>query len=381
MKLSKVTRWIGACLIWLGATAASGQSFMLMNQIDPVGPNLRMTDRWGPAQIFPDYPAFSSTQIDDFVSGGGIVDQVEIAFYITAASLDFNNVQGWRVSMWTSPGDAANSGLNLDQNTVGTTLVPTSAVVVQEIFNTQAEGRTFRVTIPTALFLPPGVFWVGVAPILSFDPNGQTMGLSHSNPSQLGINPLNGLGVNPGEGFGAGRLITTNTNIAYSVRASGGSQLLEKVWPQDYFVRLGKRVGGDLQSLRGEDDDALRIARFVVPNLTSPGVVVDVVGQGVTPAYGRLELKTRSRMETTGGGFLQRLLLYDFRSGSFVFLKEMPLGTTYLSDSTEVSTDAMRFYSSDRRLMMRFAIYQTAPAVTPAWIVDLDNVFWELRSS
>ncbi|MCW5938708.1 MAG: PEP-CTERM sorting domain-containing protein [Fimbriimonadaceae bacterium] len=200
------------------AVAANAQ-YNSMNHIQPDGANLIGTPGFGVMQVFPDFPDFSGTVVDDFVSAG-IVNKVGVAFEIGNPSLNFANIQGWRVSYWNSAAGAAGSGADLTGNTVATELVATSRVTYTELFGTGAFGRAFKAEMDVTHNTGAGVKWIGMAPVLEFTNNGQTFILSATNPALLGNGTANNsVGVNPLDGFGLGASIPVNTNAAYAVNS------------------------------------------------------------------------------------------------------------------------------------------------------------------
>ncbi|MCW5940238.1 MAG: PEP-CTERM sorting domain-containing protein [Fimbriimonadaceae bacterium] len=207
-------------ILSFGVVAVANAQYNSMNHIQNEGAALFGTPGFGVMQVFPDFPEFSGTVVDDFVSAG-VVDRVGVAYEIGNPSLNFANIQGWRVSIWNTAAGAAGSGNSLSGGTVATTVVAHGAGTNTELFGTGAFGRAFKFEVGGLnLNTGAGVKWIGMAPILEFTNNGQTFILSNSAPALLGNGTANNsVGVNPGNGFGLGTSTPVNTNAAYAVNS------------------------------------------------------------------------------------------------------------------------------------------------------------------
>jgi hypothetical protein len=207
-------------LSFVAVAVAANAQYNSMNHIQQEGAALFGTPGFGVMQVFPDFPEFSGTVVDDFVSAG-IVDRVGVAFELSNPSMNFGNIQGWRVSFWNTSAGAAGSGNSLSGGTVATAVVAHGAGTTTELFGTGAFGRAFKWEAGgLSLNTGAGVKWIGMAPILEFTNNGQTFILSNSAPALLGNGTNNNsVGVNPGNGFGLGTSTPVNTNAAYAVNS------------------------------------------------------------------------------------------------------------------------------------------------------------------
>ena len=207
-------------LSFVAVAVAANAQYNSMNHIQNEGAALFGTPGFGVMQVFPDFPEFSGTVVDDFVSAG-VVDRVGVAYEIGNPSLNFANIQGWRVSIWNTAAGAAGSGNSLSGGAVATTVVAHGSGTNTELFGTGAFGRAFKFEVGGLnLNTGAGVKWIGMAPILEFTNNGQTFILSNSAPALLGNGTANdSVGVNPGNGFGLGTSTPVNTNAAYAVNS------------------------------------------------------------------------------------------------------------------------------------------------------------------
>jgi hypothetical protein len=185
--------------------------------------NLASIPTFGVMQIFPGFPQFNGTVIDDFVSNGVVTD-VGVMFEAPSQNFKTTNIRGWRVSVWRSPVDAGNSSPNLDLLAVATTFVPNNQVTYSPQFGTGAFSPAFSAEMGVSLNTGVGQFWLGMAPEHDFQTNGQTFILQHtmqfSPPHVLGAGTaFDSWGVNPGNGFGFGPFFQLRENAAYGVNS------------------------------------------------------------------------------------------------------------------------------------------------------------------
>lgn len=190
-----------------------------MDHFNPVGANLITNPTFGVMQIFPDVPTFSSTVVDDFISSGTILSSVDVAFELSNPNVNTSLIQGWQVSVWSSVANASTSGNGLNGNAVAQMMAPPTAL--GNLAGTGAVGTAKSVSLTNLNLggLTVGAhYWIGVAPVLEFTASGgQTFILANTAPALLGAGTANdGMGVNPGAGFG-GTVFATNNNAAYRV--------------------------------------------------------------------------------------------------------------------------------------------------------------------
>ncbi len=369
-------------IVWGALTgfvlAGSASAAIDMNQIDPIGRSLVSTPGFNYCQIFPDFEAFSSTIIDDVDVTGTRVTKVAVAFDVSRPDLPLSAITGWRVSLWDSVAAAELSGNDLSQGAVRTTLVFPSQVQIVELTGTLANGRAYLATIPVDFSILPGRYWLGIAPVLPFTNAGQTYLLEHVDPEKVGALPANSVGINPGQGFGLGTKIAVNGNAAYLLEIDGGGNngFIATIVPDDYLVSLGRRVSGDLQSLRGIDDDALVLAKFFVPNTFAPDIRLDLSGRSPTAAFGRILVKTRAK-SPLAGPIQARVSLKDQFSRLYVELGTIEIGTDYSSGQVERVERTGRFVSDQGGMNVRIELSSFRPVALALWQVHFDSVRWD----
>lgn len=356
------------------ASALAWPQVTVMDHVNPAG-SLFTPATFNVAQIFPDFPVFSSTVVEDFDSVGGRVVSVTCAIELSSSTVNLANAEGWRVSFWSSVTQAGLSGNDLTGAVLSTVLVQTTEVQL-----TYLGGLRYLVRLPMSLPLIPGRIWVGVAPLLTFEPNSsQTFVLANSNPVHLGAGTSgNAFGVNPGEGFGLGKSFLVGFNAAYKVEMEGtGNGYLGRVVPADYFVRMGRRQSGDLQSLRNLDDDALRLCRFLVPNQTVAPVIVEAIGTAQFGAVPRLVQLVRSRSDNPGS-FLQTIEFFDFEQNRYdAEIATTDINQSYTTVTRSLPIPSYRFMSQAGQVKSRLSFQQIGPTPTPNWCIDLDAVNWD----
>ncbi len=176
--VSSSARLAGAILaLALSVTAAprTDAQQLLLHQLDPALTSVSS----GNAQIFE--PAFSSSNgmmVDDFtLASTATLTRIDAAFTSNFSGAALASISGFRISIFTSIAAVVASGSAL-QGDVTTVMVPTGSVISAP-FNAY---NTLSVvyTIPVNISLPAGTYFVGIAPILNFSPNGyQSFMLQH----------------------------------------------------------------------------------------------------------------------------------------------------------------------------------------------------------
>ncbi len=205
-------------LIALGSQALA--QYPAMDQVNFLG-GLSDAPAFAADQVCPDWPDISSTIIEDIFLFEPIV-RVQVAFEITDPTLGDRLDQailGWQVSIFSSPEAAAASGPQLTGDIV--TAFTASNISYSKLEGTQATMPAYVVDVRgLAIPVPRGIYWISIAPIMPLAGNGQTWILANKYPYKIGdfdVQPLNSVGVNPGEGFGMGQLIPANYDAAYAV--------------------------------------------------------------------------------------------------------------------------------------------------------------------
>lgn len=157
-----------------------------------------------------EYADASGTVIEDFVSGGGVIDRVSGAFEST---IELQFIRAWRISVWRNPDDASRSSNQLDQNVITTRLVTSG-------FNYSLVGSNppgWRLDLENLdLEIPAGRVWIGLAAVAPTHFH-QVYVLSNTSAQNRGDGePFNSVGVSPGGFWGATRF-SVNSDAAYAV--------------------------------------------------------------------------------------------------------------------------------------------------------------------
>ena len=217
--MSRLTKaaFCGWAIVVAPFSSAASLNQIPVNQSDLVEPNL-----FGPTQVFPDAPAFNSMILSDFNGGGG--ELTEIDSVITFSHDVANQVQGFRVSVFSSASAAQLSGVGLQGGALHTIDVSPSDVswtVLTETKSNGADTRLYQIPLPH-WSTTTDVNWIGVAPILVGGTGfHQSFGLVALNPAVVSTGGgilNNDVAVNPGGGFPFTfpRLIDgQNANAAY----------------------------------------------------------------------------------------------------------------------------------------------------------------------
>lgn len=205
----------------VAATAFSnGQVQGGMDHINEVNLDLVSTPANGRVQVFSDVPDQSRMIVDDFFADKNILTDASMAFEFST-NMPIDRPDGWRLSIWDSLANAANSGNDFTGNTVQSVFIPFSATnwVQTSLFGSGASSQAFQISFSNLnLDIGTGVRYIGIAPIQSSTNQLKWLILGHKNPSLLGNNtPNNSFGINPSGALGLGTSYSIGTNAAYSV--------------------------------------------------------------------------------------------------------------------------------------------------------------------
>lgn len=213
-------------LLGLGFAAQSA-AFTPMDQLSPSGStnaNLAVTTH-NVMQIFPEFPTFNATVLDDFVMQGNQVVRVSTAFYFDLPGTVPANITGWHVGIYSTPIQASlgtgNFGTPLPGGVI-TANASNSTIVYTQLFGTGTTKNAYRVDItfnvPLVPLKPAGNprLWFAMAPIMPFGTGGQIFTFENTSPF-CSPGGSDGFWVNPGNGFGLGPLVPTGKNAPYEM--------------------------------------------------------------------------------------------------------------------------------------------------------------------
>jgi hypothetical protein len=223
-------------IVALSAVCSSHGQWQLVNGYNSMDHGHSAGNAWVPQnldtmpvfnsiQIIPSAPQLNSTVVEDFFSNGTVTD-VGVMFE-SQPGFDPNAIVGWRVSVWSSVGNAAASGTSLSLNTVATTFVPNSLVTYTLQPSIPVPGPAYSAEMSVNLATGPGQFWIGMAAELDFQSSGVNYFvyiLRHTGqfggPHVLGAGTSgDAWGVNPANGYINGPLYWVRENAAYGVNS------------------------------------------------------------------------------------------------------------------------------------------------------------------
>lgn len=150
------------------------------------------------------------------------------------------------------------------------------------------------------------------------------------------------------------------------------------VVPDRLAVRFGRIERGDVSSLRADDNDALRVCRFLVPNTTVPPVQVEVEAttSNLSNVLG-LVLGAKSRM-VHAGSFRQTLEHYNFAQGSYGSASNtQPFPPTFAVYSVSALGNVADYIGPSGALKGRWSVRQVGPASVSVWCAEVEQWEWE----
>ncbi|MCW5936290.1 MAG: hypothetical protein KIT11_03165 [Fimbriimonadaceae bacterium] len=154
-----------------------------------------------------------------------------------------------------------------------------------------------------------------------------------------------------------------------------GAQSPETVVPTAFVVRLGRLDQGNLASLAADDNNALRVCKFIVPNQSVDPVQVEVEGRTTVANPSSFKLGMKVRMGNTGA-FRIAIELRDFLNAAWVNRAEFPVTSSYAVREVNGDGNLARYADGSGTVRMRYGIKQTGPSALSLWCNEVDFVNW-----
>lgn len=182
------------------------------------------------------------------------------------------------------------------------------------------------------------------------------------------------------------------SNPRVSVVSSGTTYLVDQVVvdaictrqqnvaPNVATIRFGRVDSGNVASLLADDNDALRVCRFIVPNTTVPPIQAEIeaTSSNLTSLLS-LSLRVKSRM-VHAGAFRQTLEHFDYVQGQFSSASStQPFPPTFAVYSVPALGTPANFLGPNGSLKGRWSIRQVGPASVSAWCAEIEQ--WEWQAS
>lgn len=213
--------------------------------------------------------------------------------------------------------------------------------------------------------------FIDVNPAVGRDASIQTLafknnGVLYGGQDQLfTINPTTGVSTLVGGSLTDVRGLDFNTNFMnHSVVRSG-------------ILRLGRLEAGTIGSLLEEDNDVLRVCKFIVPNQTTPPVQMELIGDAPSTQLTQYSFTMRHRM-ASAGPFRCQWQVFNYATNRFVDVTELPIGLSYATHTVTPSGNLDDFVSPTREIRMKYLVRPVGPTPTPIWCHEVDQVYWLL---
>ncbi|MCW5936359.1 MAG: hypothetical protein KIT11_03520 [Fimbriimonadaceae bacterium] len=202
---------------------------------------------------------------------------------------------------------------------------------------------------------------------------GDDIYVTSSNGAQILKTKDNGTGFDP---------FTTVATASANRRFRGlttvpGPTGFETITPSGFRVALGRLDSGNLASLQQDDNNFLRVCKFIVPNQVTPPVNVEVEGTTTVANPSSFECKWIGKMVNTGS-FQLILELRDFANNAWVNNTTYSVNTTKATRSVVGTAAFTRYIGASGLVRMRYQVRQTGPAGVSLWCVDADQVSWTI---
>ncbi|MGE0001378.1 MAG: hypothetical protein AB7F50_07200 [Fimbriimonadaceae bacterium] len=148
------------------------------------------------------------------------------------------------------------------------------------------------------------------------------------------------------------------------------------VQPNSYNLRLGRRDAGNLNSTFADDNDVLRICKFIVPNQSAAPINIEF--DSTVPAdYPIRTVEFQTIVKANTVGLQQDVQLWNFLSNSWdqsaltsITLSEQKTSTPGLPDPNVEGIT--------RNVRSRVRVRQIGPVTLSIWCVELDLAGWRI---
>lgn len=161
-----------------------------------------------------------------------------------------------------------------------------------------------------------------------------------------------------------------DVNGDYVVATSNGPEVLA---PYAEAILLGtKNSGGDVTSWARADDNARRVCKFIVPNVSAPIVRVDLTYSATIASPVGVALDVRARMSAAGAFKIQAFLQNQSSSGYAVLFGPLSLGLTYATFSGSLAGNLTDYVAPNGDMTARIEVLQTGPSTVALPCADFD---------
>ena len=157
-----------------------------------------------------------------------------------------------------------------------------------------------------------------------------------------------------------------------TLSVSGGQ---EDVAPSIININFGKVQSGTVSSLAADDNNALVICKFFVPNQQSPFVQFSLDGTTTVQSPSSIKFQTKSKM-VTAGGFAQDLEMFNFATNAYELVRTDTLGLGYQTLDAVPGNLAPQYVGSGGLVRSRIKLRQTGPSTSPLPCASYELAHW-----
>ncbi len=168
----------------------------------------------------------------------------------------------------------------------------------------------------------------------------------------------------------------TNT---YDASIAEFASAAEEVFPTSFNRLRGRVDAGDVNSLRGDDNNRLRVCRFIVPNDPARIIEVDYLGSTTVASPSSFKLDVRSR-STVGGLVQQTLQVFNYQTNLFdtTDFNQVNLNTTLTTRTVNGTGTLSRLVGPAGALRAKQTIRIVGPVPNPNVCKETTLVRWTL---
>ncbi len=205
------------------------------------------------------------------------------------------------------------------------------------------------------------------------DPDSDTIDIFGDNDGDTGSGRLSLLA------FFDRELNATEVGGLGPVGSQIGGPANEEIFPTSFNRLRGRVDAGDVNSLRGDDNNRFRVCRFIVPNDPARIIEVDYLGATTIAAPTSFKLDVRSR-STVGGLVQQTLQVFNYQTNAFdtTDFNQVNLNTTLTTRTVNGTGSVARLVGTAGALRAKQTIRIVGPVPNPNVCNETTLVRWTI---
>lgn len=174
----------------------------------------------------------------------------------------------------------------------------------------------------------------------------------------------------------SGTLIVNDINRGLFV-LDPSNATVKDLFPSAFQVARGTHIGGNLNSLRANDNNALVVRAGITLTQSEAPIQIVVDGTALWETSSKMKLSVRGWANTTGMG--RRVEMFDWVANQYVVVSDLPAGTAASSTTVNLTTPKRFIQPGTKKVRAKVSIYRSG--ITLIWppSYSLDQCSWTIN--